>query len=370
MEFGRAKISIVSLLLVSGSAMAVEKMIPLSQLLQERAARDEMVPESAAKDEDFIRFMTALSSRIPGTNQLRPIAQTFRIEAQSSGVDVYEMYLRLKNILAGLKHDLETLAGIVRAEQTGRGYARGAACVNAHVCIGWGLRLGFGLGWERRNRWVFPLLSLKLQSTKYRGGALGAFADFGLQSSRAGGRPTYGETQSGDIEEKAFIVGTVETDGSETFKGIVLGIGSAESSYHGWNLHLPLLPIPTGSQSGRALKILASLAREIQHFNLTKAALLSQNLRNIVASMDDSYRARTGASAPQVNLETSHPFASPGMMFSGSALVYFSPDLVPDLVAIYNPGRFRKRAQIVCQQNLIDLPSVQLPEKTATALPQ
>lgn len=375
-------VSFLSLVSFSGWAQnsptkPTADLVPLSKILEDRAQLEELVPAAAANDQDFIRFITAIRSRVSGSGSPRMIARRFELESQTSGANAYEMYQRIQTMLSGLRGEFEILSSALNQNRLGNGYSSQQFCVSAHVCLGFGIKLGVGLGVEKRGRWIVPVFSLRTQITTYQDNALeiGAIADMGIENRQSPSTPKMIEKIDGQSHSAALAIGGADTeykDNGSKYRGLAVGVGAQFSDAQGYQFKLPIFfPIPTANLEGRAIKLQSQLANAIQRFDLTRAAQLVAEFRSAVAKVDEQFAERAGKSLDRLTLEDGHPFLSPGLLFSGSSLVMYSPDLVPDLVEIYSHSNRRKGKQL-CESGVIDVvaTAVAADEKSAKKLPE
>ncbi len=336
-------------------------MLSLVDLLEQRAGSMGLVPVSAANDPDFIAFMTAIRSRDRSTGRPRPVAQAFEAESETSGLNSYELYTKMKAILTSIRSTSQLLYGVAFKMSQGMGQKSTELTTNLQLAVGRGLRVGFGLGWEQRGRWNLPIFTFRLghiYNDVSGEVVIGVTADVGIESRQSGETP-----EMITITESKMTGGTLAlgwngmtcSRGSEVtrYNGVSVGAGyHCSTDYKGFKVKIPLfLPLPGFSPLRKALKLESEIIQALHRFDMTRASKLSADYKVQVGKAAVMANSQ-GLGSNEVLLEAGHPLLSPGNLFSGSALVAYSPTLAPDLVALY---RGQMKAGKACEKAVIDI---------------
>jgi hypothetical protein len=352
------------------------EMVNLEQILEARAGNMGMVPADAANDPDFIAFMTAIRSRDRSTGKPRPVAYAFQAESETSGLNSYELYNKMKQILTSMRDTAQTLYSVVFRMSQGLGHSSTEVTANLQLSVNRGLRIGFGIGWERRGHKVLPIFTLRMGHV-YNGNrdqfTIGVTADTGIETRQSGLVPSMISLSEGDMKGGALGLGWTglvcsKNGESVKYNGAAVGAGyHCNTDYEGVKLKLPLFfPLPGLSPLKKAMHLETQIIQALQRFDMARASKLAAEYKIQVAKAVATATSQ-GLGVNAVGLESGHPLSSPGSLFSGSALVAYSPALAPDLVSMYGvqAKQSGKKGGKACEESFIEVTASTVPEKAA-----
>jgi hypothetical protein len=358
-----------------------QAMVKIEDILVQKAGALNLVPAEAARDQDFITFMTALHGR-DRADRLRPLARAFENEYRTTGLNPYELYSRMKLQLDSVRSVSEMLYGVLFPLSLGGGHQSTQICANVQGGMERGLRFGVGLGVEKRGRWYLPILTLRCGHFKnpVQGEmAAGLMVDSGVESRSSSDIPKIVNFTESQMTGIATVVGWTgmecNRDGeSLRYNGVAIG-----GSYHcntnvkGMTVKIPLFfPIPGRNPFRKAMRLQTKIIGALQHFDLTGAAAAMVAYRIEVNKAVQEGR-NLGLSPQNMRLEEGHPLQSPGNLFAGSALVAYSPDLAPDLMGAYRPNVSRfwgVRRVRACEAPLLEIEATSVSDQAARPLPE
>jgi hypothetical protein len=326
-------------------------MASLSKALEARTAAVDLVPTEAVSNQDFLTFVTEIRGR-DRLGKLRPLAHVAEAELKVLGIGEWEAYQKMLALVSDIRQSTGKLYAVIEGYRDGEGKVSKTFNISAQAMVFVGLRVGVGIGFQKRGRWSLRILTFSLGGIRPAGG-VGVAVDLGLDTQKyKSGTSTFIRRETSEYLNDAFVVnkssrnytdqGAHNIDGEQ--RGLLFGIfgvsNDSNEIVEAGAVSIPIFfPIATNSYVKTAMKLQEKIIEAFHQFDFTSLARLTAEYKfQIDQAVKDAQNR--GMSISRTSLEASHPFASIGSLFSPPVLATYSPELAPDYAAHY-----RRKAQ-------------------------